>query len=407
MNTDRDTNFERRLEELSTLNAIGEILNREADFEGALSGALAKLVELLELNAGWVFLTQVARSGDQDSRQVALTLAATTGLPSALSEADNEPLCSGSCDCQWMFRQGRLDRGVNIVHCSRLEAATGDKAGLELHASIPLLGRAGPVGIVNLAATGPAPFDPETLVFLTAVGRQLGTAFERAELLSARTEAARHLATLEERQRLASEMHDSVAQLLFAADLALQVAKGSPDRAGRERGLEQVETLVGGALAELRALVEVLRPADLSGGLEGALSRLAERTGGALRVHLGLERLALPEVHAEALYRTAQEALHNTLKHAGAKRAWLRLERTNMGTDMGTGAGVRLTLEDDGQGLPAGVSEGFGLLNMRERAARLGGSLTLSPRAPHGLRVVLELPLSTGEVLVNPTVKDG
>lgn len=371
-----DPTLERRLEELSTLNAIGDILNREADFEGGLSQALSKLVELLPLSSGWVFLTQVVQG---DSHQGPLALAAEAGLPPALSEHDNRPLCRGSCDCQWLFRQGQLDTGVNIVHCSRLEAATGDKAGLELHASVPLLGRSGPVGILNLAATGPEPFDEETLTFLTAVGRQLGTAFERAALLAARTEAARHLATLEERQRLAAEMHDSVSQLLFAAELALQT--GAAARAGE---------LVAGAQGELRALVEVLRPADLSGGLTAALTRLAERSAGAVQVNLEVDPLDLspinlPPAHAETLYRAAQEGVHNVLKHAHATTLWLRCRRTE--------TGVKLVLEDDGEGLPEPLSEGFGLRSLRARAAQLGGTVRLGTRKPHGVRFELEVPL--------------
>lgn len=366
-----DPSLERRLEELSTLNAIGDILNREADFGEALNIALEKLVELLALSAGWVFVTQVVQ-GDLHRGDVAV--AATTGLPPALSEGGNRPLCTGGCDCQWLLRQGRLDTGVNIVRCSRLEAASGDKAGLELHASVPMLGRAGPVGILNLAATGPEPFGAETLVFLTAVGRQLGTAFERAALLTARTEAARHLAALEERGRLAAEMHDSVSQLLFAAELALQM--GAAARAGE---------LVAGAQGELRALVEVLRPADLSDGLKGALTRLAERTAGAITVHLEADPPELSPLHAETLYRAAQEGVHNVLKHARAGRLWLRCARTPVG--------VELTLEDDGAGLPEPLTEGFGLRSLRARAEKLGGTLRLSTKKPRGTRLVLELPL--------------
>jgi len=372
--TDRPgaTPLERRLEELSTLNAIGDILNREADFAEALVTALGELVELLSLSAGWVFVTQVVQG---DRHQGTFALAATTGLPPALSEGDNRPLCQGSCDCQWLFRQGRLDTGVNIVHCSRLGAATGDKAGLELHASVPLLGRAGPVGILNLAATGPEPFDAETLAFLTAVGRQLGTAFERNALLAARTEAARHLAALEERGRLAAEMHDSVSQLLFAAELALQT--GAAARAGE---------LVASAQGELRALVETMRPADLSGGLKGALARLAERTAGVLPVQLEADPPAeLPGTHAQTLYRAAQEGVHNVLKHAHAGALRLRCERTP--------AGVRLSIEDDGVGVPEPVIEGFGLRSLRARAENAGGTLRVTRRAPRGTRLELELPL--------------
>lgn len=363
--------LERRLEELSTLNAIGDILNREADYSEALKLALSKLVELLALTSGWVFLTQVVQG---DSHQGTFAVAAWAGLPPALSEKDNEPLCKGGCDCQWLLRQGELDTGVNIVHCSRLEKARGDKAGLELHASVPLLGRGGPVGILNLASSGPEPFDAETLAFLTAVGRQLGTGFERSQLLSARTEAARQVAALEERQRLAAGMHDSVSQLLFAAELALQI--GDAARTGE---------LLGSAQSELRALVEVLRPADLSSGLRGALLRLAERTAGLLEVQLEASPPDnLSAAHAETLYRAAQEGVHNVLKHAHATRLWLRCSAA---------AGrVKLSLEDDGDGLPEPLTSGFGLRSLRARAEGLGGTLRLSSRRPRGARLELELP---------------
>lgn len=376
MNRNVHSALERRLEELSTLNAIGDILNREPDFSGALKEALSKLVELLGLHSGWVFLTQVVQG---DLRQGTFAVAGTTGLPPALSDAGNRPLCQGSCDCQWLFRQGQLDAGVNIVHCSRLEAATGDKGGLELHASVPLLGRAGPVGILNLAAAGRDTFDAETLAFLTAVGRQLGTAFERAALLTARSEAAQQLAVLEERQRFAAEMHDSVSQLLFAAELALQTG-----------ALARAEDLVAGAQNELRALVEVLRPADLSGGLKRALVRLAERTEGALRVQLEAHPpVGLPPEYEETLYRAAQEGVHNALKHARAGQLRLRCEAVSAPA----GASVRLSVEDDGVGLPVPLTEGFGLRSLRRRAEALGGTLTLKKRNPRGVSLELELPL--------------
>ena len=371
MDRNADAPLERRLKELSTLNAIGDILNREADFSTALNEALQKLVELLSLRSGWVFLTQVVQG---DMRQGTFAVASTTGLPPALSSADNRPLCHGPCDCQWLFRQGQLDTGVNIVRCSRLEAATGDKGGLELHASVPLLGRAGPVGILNLAAAGRETFGAETLAFLTAVGRQLGTAFDRASLLAARTEAAQHLAVLEERQRFAAEMHDSVSQLLFAAELALQT--GAAARA---------EELVTGAQNELRALVEVLRPADLPGGLKAALARLAQRTEGVIRVQLEAHPPpGLPREHAQTLYRAAQEGVHNALKHARATRLWLRCETVS--------GSVRLSVEDDGVGVPEPLTEGFGLRSLRGRAEALGGTLTLT-RTAKGTRLELAVPL--------------
>ena len=373
--------LERRLEELATLNVIGDILNREADFAMAVKRALSRLVEILDLQAGWVFLTRVTQG---DAHQGSFRVAATTGLPAALARDSAAPLCGGSCDCQWLFRQGKLDKGVNIVHCSRLETASGDKAGLEVHASIPLLGQAGPVGIVNLAAPGRERFDADTLTFLTAVGQQLGTAYERSKLQEAREREARYGATLEERQRLAHEMHDSVTQLLFGAELSLGIAREGRDETQRAHGLDRTAELVSAALNELRALVEVLRPADLSQGLANALARLVERTTGAVRVHLETEPLELPDAHAEMLYRIAQEALHNALKHAEAENIWIRLERMP--------GGVRLSLDDDGKGLDEEPVYGLGLSSMASRAETLGGVLKLVHRARGGLRVEVEVP---------------
>lgn len=375
-------NVEARLQELATANAISEILNAEADFKDAIERALEQLVALLNLSAGWVFLTRVAQG---DAHEGSFRVAAMTGLPPALRQNDAAPLCEGSCDCQWLLRKGRLDTGVNIVHCSRLEAATGDKGGLELHASVPLLGKAGPVGILNLAAPGDQRFDEQTLAFLTGIGRQLGIAFERSRLMEERTREARYLAVLEERQRLATDMHDSVTQLLFAADLSLKIARESPDETQRAERLQRAGELVEAALAELRALVEVLRPADLTNGLHVALSRLAQRTSDIIRVHLEADPLPLPEATAEALYRIVQEALHNTLKHAHATSLWIRLERQK--------DTVRLTVEDDGQGLPQQMpATGVGLKSMHARAEAVGGRLSLLAREGGGTRVEVSIP---------------
>jgi two-component system, NarL family, sensor kinase len=381
-----------RLEQLATLNAIGEILNQEAAFLVAAERALARLVELLGLQAGWLFVTRVAHG---TTKEGSLALSACHGLPPALAVDDAGPLREPGCECQWRFRTGELDAGVNIVRCSRLEAAQGDTAGLEVHASIPLLGRQGPVGIMNLAAPGRSRFDDATLAFLTAVGRQLGTAFDRSRLLEDRTREAGYAAALEERQRLAVEMHDSVAQLLFAAELALQGALGEP-AAGREplataAGRESLATaagLVGEALQRLQALIEVLRPADPAAPLATLLLRLAERVGTATEVSVEVEAVELEPAATLALYRVAQEATHNVLRHARATHVWLRLRNAPKG--------VTLAVLDDGVGLPDELahagSGGMGLAGMRRRMREVGGRLVLSERPGGGTRVEATVP---------------
>jgi two-component system, NarL family, sensor kinase len=251
-------NVERRLEELSTLNRILEILNQKADFNEALQKALEELVKLLNLTTGWVFLTDI----EGDAKQGALSLAASVGLPIALSAKDKKCLREGSCNCQWYFRSGELDKGVNIVNCSRLGAAKGNKGGLEVHASMPLLTDEGPVGILNLASPGRDVFDQETLKFLTAIGRALGLALRRATLQANYVREREAIAKLEERTRLARDIQHSVAQLLSAAGASLQVAKGNTvkENTGREVALERSATLVTSSLAELNTLEQLLQP---------------------------------------------------------------------------------------------------------------------------------------------------
>ncbi len=376
--------LEQHIKELSTLNAIGDILNQEINFEKAIGRALEKLIELTGLTTGWVFLTRLTEG---DSHQAGFHLVTTAGLPPALNCDKARPLSEGRCDCQWLFKNKRLDKGVNIVHCSRLESARGDKAGLEIHASMPLLGQSGPVGILNLAAPGQNTFNEEILQFLTTVGKQLGTAFERSRLQELHTQEASYLATLEERQRLATEMHDSVTQLLFATDLSLNIVKESQDEEQRYKNLNKASELVGAALNELKGLIEVLRPADLSKGLQSALSRLAKRSSTTLKTDLSLEKIAVSDDIAKVLYRIAQEAIHNTLKHARASQMWIVLEQKK--------EKLILRLEDNGKGLEKNYVAGIGLKSMSQRAKSIKGNLHLLPRQGGGLKVEVEVPWET------------
>ena len=101
-----------------------------------------------------------------------------------------------------------------------------------------------------------------------------------------------------------------------------------------------------------------------------------------MRVHLETEPLTLKERQAEALYRVAQEALHNALRHAGADNIWIRLMRN--------GQEVKLSIEDDGRGLAKEVEYGLGLRSVKMRAQSLGGRLELT--SSQGLRLEVTLP---------------
>jgi len=213
-------------------------------------------------------------------------------------------------------------------------------------------------------------------------------------------ERERELAITTERARLARELHDAVAQKLFALRLTAQAASNlvgtDPERA-REQ-LAQVGALATEAAAELSTAVGELRTPDLAGdGLAEALRKQvavidrARSTHGGPRVHFQCgPSPALPPTHDQVVLRVAQEALHNALRHAGARRIDVSLHP--VATDKSAG-GVRLVVQDDGKGFdPEAAGRGLGLVSMRERADSVGGRLTVRTREGQGTVIELEVP---------------
>ncbi|HWQ14664.1 MAG TPA: SpoIIE family protein phosphatase [Roseiflexaceae bacterium] len=162
---------QRRLAELTTINALAQTLNRALDLREALETALPHIVELMGLQTGWIFL----RDESEGYR-----LAARHELPPAISYPG--PAWSGECTCQEMCSRGRLNRAVNVVRCSRLRHAVGDKRSLAQHASVPLHNGDEVLGILNVATTEFGRFTPAQLQLLSAIGYLLGTAIARTRL---------------------------------------------------------------------------------------------------------------------------------------------------------------------------------------------------------------------------------
>lgn len=165
------TDAQQRITELTTLNALAQTLNKALDLREALDTALPHIVELMGLSTGWIFL-----KGDGES----YSLAARHNLPPAISYPG--PAWEDDCDCQEQCRSGKLDKAVNMVRCSRLRSAVGDKRGLAQHASVTLRSGAETVGILNVATTQWGRIAPADLQLLSAAGHILGTAIARAHL---------------------------------------------------------------------------------------------------------------------------------------------------------------------------------------------------------------------------------
>jgi signal transduction histidine kinase len=243
----------------------------------------------------------------------------------------------------------------------------------------------------------------DPLVFLVAailIGSLTATLRHRAEQARSRerearllSEQAQDLASFQERQRLALELHDSVSQTLYGISLGSQTAREALESDPGEAiaPLEYVIALAEAGLAEMRALIFELRPESLaSEGLITALTKqvIVLRTRNKLTVDAQLgEEPALSLERKHTLYRIAREALHNIVKHAHASKVLLRLERQD--------DELVLEVRDDGRGFdPAEPFPGhLGLRSIQERATRLGGTCSLESAPSQGTRLCVRLPI--------------
>jgi PAS domain S-box-containing protein len=217
---------------------------------------------------------------------------------------------------------------------------------------------------------------------------------ERENLARNLREQAAALAAGEERAHLARELHDSVTQALFSMTLITRTTEIQLDRdpAAARENLGTLRDLQREALAEMRALIFELRPGNLE---QDGLNRALKTHTAALSGRIGLPIVVTSELDErlpieieEVLYRIAQEALHNVVKHAGARQARVELE-----TDP---TEVLLRIVDDGRGFdPTAIPEGhLGLAGMRARAAKIDGRLSIESRPGAGTTIELAVPLS-------------
>jgi PAS domain S-box-containing protein len=255
--------------------------------------------------------------------------------------------------------------------------------------SLPLVSRDRAVGAIFFCyLPGEEPGEDEQ-VFLKAVADQAAVAIENARLFA----EARGKAALEERQRLARELHDSVSQALYGIALGAKTAralvKRNPDQAADP--LDYVLSLAEAGLAEMRALIFELRPESLeTEGLVVALEKQAAALRARHEIEVETVLCAEPEASPEAkeaVYRIAQEALHNTVKHARAANVQIKVECDP--------EWMTLEISDDGIGFDAhGDFPGhLGLRSMRERALRLGGTLEVDSTSGKGTRICAQIPI--------------
>jgi signal transduction histidine kinase len=258
---------------------------------------------------------------------------------------------------------------------------------------VPIVAASGIVGALYLTdKVGAEEFDGSDQQLIEMLAVHAAIAIEKTSLY----ERSRELSIVEERNRLARELHDSVTQKLFGLTLTAEAAATVIDRdpAEAKAQLQRLQELTRGAMEELRSLIFELRPpAAESEGLATALRKhvdVLQRVHGHV-VELRVEGDAEPAGdgrRAGEVLRIAQEALQNALRHADATRVDVRLD--------GHDGRLRLAVADDGVGFdpaePGLRARRLGLTSMEERARALGGTLTIDSRPGAGTTVALEVP---------------
>ena len=255
--------------------------------------------------------------------------------------------------------------------------------------AVPLILRDQVSGMLVLTSSQEQAFTQRQATLALAIANQAAIAIENARLYA----QAQELAAVEERQKLARELHDSVSQALYGIALGLHTARIQVDRDPRKlpESIDDLLSLAEAALAEMRALIFELRPESLE--REGVVAALA-RQGAALQARHDMiveadlcEEPRLSLTVKQELYRIAQEALHNTVKHAHASKVDLVLRRT--------ASAVILEVCDDGVGFdPLGSFPGhLGLRSMQERVSHLGGRFQIKSAPGQGTHLLAQVPL--------------
>ena len=370
-----------KLPALLALSEVAASLASGTDVEALLSRYLGTMMRIAGAQAGTVRV--LAADGTH------LRLVSAVGLPPELVERERlVPLDCGTCgeavNAQAVLCSHRLERCSEATHHAFFLGCA------ELFA-VPIRLNGATLGVFNLFMRRAGELPEEVRSLFGTIGEHLGMALENARLTRENTRAT----LLGERQMLASQVHDSLAQTLAYAKMravALREAEGEGDRERAARYFADLEDALEVAYRDLRGLIakfrEPMDPRGLAPALRDAIEIFRRRSG--LEVDLAwhsAEPTLAPEEEVQLFY-VVQEALANVQRHAGARHVRVEIDRE--------GAQHVLSIEDDGAGFQPGTpaaGEHFGLAIMRERAARLGGTLAVDSRPGAGTRVRLTFPV--------------
>jgi signal transduction histidine kinase len=375
-----------------------ETAQRRAEQFRVLTEVSQRITSILDINVLLRQLAQLIQStfnnyhveiGMVEEGEIVFHVGAGQLWESPGFEATPNRLKIGEGICGWVVEHGQplmvpdVSQEPRFVPVERLQTRS------ELAVPIMVSGRA--IGVVDVESEQPGHFDETDLELMISLANQAGVAIENTRLYK----NAKKVAALEERQRLARELHDSVTQSLYGITLYSQAAAGHLSMEHYDQVAKQLDEIHESsqeALAEMRLLIYQLRPLllereGLLNALQARLSAVEGRAGLRTSLKAGLSA-RLPFKIEEALYHIAQEALNNVLKHAHAHSVSVSIFQE--------GTVVRMEILDDGAGFDVGaaIQEGrMGLSDMQQHASELGGRLNVESQTGKGTQIKVEVSL--------------
>ncbi|MHB9091364.1 MAG: ATP-binding protein, partial [Chloroflexota bacterium] len=390
----RTHELEMRNRELAALNSIATTISQSLNLSELLKATLNRVLGVVDAPAGAVYLLDPATDE--------LVLELELGTAPWLAEiAAKVPLGQGCV--------GQAAATGRTVSSARVAPANLDKGEPTSGPTVcvPLLSKGRVLGVMSVIATGGEGLPVQEVDMLEAIAGQVAVAIENARLF----DQVQQLAVLEERDRIAREMHDGLAQILGYLNLRIHMAEDlleKGDREGLRSELQHSAGVTQEAYADVREAILGLRTSitleqDLLCTLREYLRKFRQNSDIAAELEVAHEEsINLTPAAEVQLIRIIQEALTNVRKHARANHARVRLR--------GDGEMAEVTISDDGRGFDvqqSAAKEGhFGLQTMRERAESVGGTLTISSAPGQGSTITVRLPLAMEGGRVYGTHKD-
>jgi signal transduction histidine kinase len=370
---ERTREIERRTQELEALYQADEELYRRVHLEEVLQTLVHIAVDILKADKSSLLLWDEHREnlvvsaarGFQQQTLAQMTFAPGEGTVGIVATTGETVIVEDTKDDPRVLKRIIDLEGIHSL----------------MHAPIKIEGQI--FGVFNVNYVQPRAFGGDEQRLFEALAQRAALAIETAQLY----EQSQELAVVQERSRLARDLHDAVTQTLFSASMIAEVLPRIWEQ-NADQGLSrlgELRELTRGALAEMRTLLLELRPAALmEANLAELLRQLAESVIGRARIQVSVEadsECDLPPKIKIAFYRIAQEALNNVAKHAEANKAWVTLSCTE--------EEVILRVKDDGSGFDPNniMPDHLGVGIMHERADDIHAKLDVLSEIGHGTQV--------------------